>query len=298
MKIFKKISKKIYNGGKIFSLNKKNINFIKKNKDKIIEEFEKNGIIIFRNLKIQPNGFKNLTDIFSLSYANDANRREKTNLHRYINSVDVGNKKMSLHSEASFSPAWPEILWFYCLDAPKKKGETTICDGLMLWKNLNNKTKEFFLKNPLKFNLSIPVVKKNSKGTKKFWPINKIGSYNSIIDYKTGNLNFNQIKFAINEGRIPNQLCFANHVMYKNTDETIKTWGLLNNKKISSSIIKYIENEARKITVYHKWKKNDIMMLDNRRFMHGRNEFNKNEKRKIINIQTLTAKFGFGVSFN
>ena len=142
------------------------------------------------------------------------------------------------------------------------------------------------------------MLKRTQKGYRIVGDVDFDGDTLRIIDYKTGNLNFNQIKFAINEGRIPNQLCFANHVMYKNTDETIKTWSLLNNKKISSSIIKYIENEARKITVYHKWKKNDIMMLDNRRFMHGRNEFNKNEKRKIINIQTLTAKFGFGVSFN
>ena len=28
---------------------------------------------------------------------------------------------MALHSEASFSPSWPEIVWFYCNKAPKKE---------------------------------------------------------------------------------------------------------------------------------------------------------------------------------
>ena len=27
---------------------------------------------------------------------------------------------MPLHSEASYSPSWPEIVWFYCHQAPKK----------------------------------------------------------------------------------------------------------------------------------------------------------------------------------
>ena len=27
---------------------------------------------------------------------------------------------MALHSEASFSPSWPEILWFICISPSKK----------------------------------------------------------------------------------------------------------------------------------------------------------------------------------
>jgi alpha-ketoglutarate-dependent taurine dioxygenase len=296
---FKNLSNNIYSGGKILLLNGKNLTFIKKNKQTLISLFEKNGIIVFRDLDISPKEFKNLADIFSSTYANDAARREKTSYHQNVNSVDIGSKKMSLHSEASFSPSWPEILWFFCIDAPKNKGETTICDGLKLWKNFNNQTKEFFLKNPIKFSLSIPVLNSKKKdGKKKYWPLNNIGSYNSYLDYKTGKLEFEQIKFAINESRIPNQLCFANHVMYKDTDETIKNWGLLNNKKLPKNLLNYVEEEAEKITVYHKWKKNDIMMLDNKRFLHGRNSFEKKEKRKIINIQTLKANFSYGSTSN
>ena len=49
---------------------------------------------------------------------------------------------MNLHSEASFSPSWPEILWFYC-SVPQKYGQTTLCDGEELWKKLSYKTKFF-----------------------------------------------------------------------------------------------------------------------------------------------------------
>ena len=75
--------------------------------------------------------------------------------------------KMSLHSEASFSPSWPEIVWFYCQEAPSYKGETTICDGIKLWDSLSLETKNFFLANPIKYQLKIPVniKKSNSKKT-------------------------------------------------------------------------------------------------------------------------------------
>ena len=35
------------------------------------------------------------------------------------------------------------------------------------------------------------------------------------------------------------------------------------------------------------------MMIDNRRFMHARRSFNKNDPRDIINIQTARASFGY-----
>ena len=44
-----------------------------------------------------------------------------------------------------------------------------------------------------------------------------------------------------------------------------------------------------KITYFHKWKKNDFIMLDNRRFMHGRNKILKSDNKKIFNIQTLQS---------
>ena len=41
-------------------------------------------------------------------------------------------------------------------------------------------------------------------------------------------------------------------------------------------------------------KKNDLIMLDNKRFMHGRRAYSKDEKREIVNIQTLKANFSYG----
>ena len=289
----KNLSKKIFNSGKIITFNGKNLKYVKKNKNKLIELFKENGVLVFKDLEIEANQFKDLTDIFSATYANDAARREKTKFHPKINSVDIGNNEMSLHSEASFSPSWPEILWFYCLEAPKKNGETTLCDGLKLWQSFTNQIKDYFLRNPLKFSLSIPIMKPKKSNEKKNWPLNNIGSFNSFLNYKTGNLEFDQIKFAVTESRLSNDLCFSNHVMYKDTDETIKKWGTISNKKIPSKIIKYIEKQADKLKVFYKWKKNEIIMLDNRRFLHGRNFFSKNEKRKIINIQTLKANFSY-----
>ena len=165
----KTLSSKFLDNGIILK-SKKSITPLKINKSKVISLFKKNGCILFRNFKFTAENYKKFTDIFTKNYAtdtNDVSRRKKTKYSKFIRHVDVGYKKMSLHSEASFSPAWPEIVWFFCEEPAKNNGETTICDGIKLWESLSEKTKEFFLSNPLKYKLKIPVLEKKKIGKKK-----------------------------------------------------------------------------------------------------------------------------------
>ena len=68
-----------------------------------------------------------------------------------ITSVDYGFNEIDLHSEASFAPSWPVIIWFYCITPTAGEGgATTLCDGSVLWKKLSTKAKTFFLTNPIK----------------------------------------------------------------------------------------------------------------------------------------------------
>jgi len=66
---------------------------------------------------------------------------------------------------------------------------------------------------------------------------------------------------------------------------------LINNKKIPKDIIYEIEKLSKKLSTKYSWKENILLMIDNRRFMHGRNKFKENSIREILNIQTLKANF-------
>ena len=44
----------------------------------------------------------------------------------------------------------------------------------------------------------------------------------------------------------------------------------------------------------HNWKKGDLIMLDNKRFLHGRRKYKKNDPRDIVIIQSARASFGYG----
>lgn len=285
----------------IIDLQKYNFNKSLKDsfKNEIIALFEKHGIIKFINVK---KDFVSFINQFTYSFANDARRREERMNDKKIRNVDAGRKKIFLHSEASFSPSHPEIVWFYCINPPKtNSGQTIYCDGLELWDKLPAKLKVFFVENPILYKLKIPVYfnnKKPTKNIKRKWYLESPGVRNCFLNYKDFTLNFDYFKFAIEKSRIQNKFCFANHLLIPLVSEPqILKRSFLGNNKISSDDFNKILNLADINTKSLYWKKDELVMIDNLRFMHGRTAIDKNEnKRDIVVVQSMRSNFGYGTT--
>ena len=266
-----------------------------KNKSEIIQEFEFNGIVRFKVLYNSVKDIMGFVDNFTLSYTNDAMRRNIRFNNKKIRDVDVGTREIRLHSETSFSPAQPEIIWFYCIKPPKDNfGKTTLCDGMQLWNDLSAETKSFFLANPVKYELKIPIeINKKHKGKKK-WYLDVPGVSNCFLDYDKNLIEFDYYKYAIQESRYPDKLCFANHLLVPlNSESQLLQRTIAGRKSLPKNINSEVASKSKRITQKINWKKNDLIMIDNFRFMHGREKI-VYKHRDIVTIQTKTASFGYG----
>ncbi len=274
------ITEKFSNGGLIIK-KKNSADFIKK-------EFKRKGIILFRNLFKNYKDVSKFVNVFTAKYSNDAYRRENIPGEKNIKSVDLGKHEIPLHSESSFTSTWPEIIWFYCLDVSEsKKGKTTICDGIKLWNQLSIETKTFFLSNPFCFELEIEIAKK--KAPSKHWYFEEIGFGKSDINFVKGRINTNFSKFLVHRDRFTNKICFANHLFscLKKDESQIKKFYPLSKKKLPDNIIREVKEKSEKLTYEHDWKKFDLIMINNKRFLHGRRKIDNLSKRQIVNLQSL-----------
>ena len=86
----------------------------------IIQLFEKHGIILFRDFDLDGKDIKKFSDLFTINYSQDAQRRNCRFGNRNIRNVDYGFEQVDLHSEASFSPSWPELIWFFLIKLQKE----------------------------------------------------------------------------------------------------------------------------------------------------------------------------------
>ena len=324
--IEKTISDKFFEGGLIINPSDSE-NVQKLDYGVIVKLFEKSGVILFRDFNLKPEEITEITDLYTERYAHDALRRASRMGQKLVRTVDYDShdallrarritqadmvkkkdeewkvdhdnyEEMSLHSETSYAPDYPEIIWFFCNEfSTNGRGCTTLCDGIKLWDNLSYETKNFFLLNPIRYKLKIPISeKKIGNGTKK-WLINQQGAGDGLLDLSNGLLNITQIRFAVHPSRLPNKMCFSNHILYRDTDPNILEWGTIDGNKISQNILDEVKEKSKELTYDLDWKKNDFVMLDNKRFIHGRRAFKKSDKRDIMIVETSSAIFGYGTT--
>ena len=294
------LSDKIEDGGCVIEANgNKSLADIDRNE--IVKIFENKGIILFKNFNIVKDQIVKFTDLFTLQYANDANRREIRFENPKLHNVDPGKMEMPLHSEASYSPSWPEIVWFYCRLAPKKSGQTTVCDGRSIYKNLSQKTKNFFLSNQIVYKLKIPYERKKNNQSDieeiklKPWYIENPGVTDCFIDFKNKEIHLKQKRYAVVETRKSNKVSFSNHLqIILDRDPQVLGWSLEDGSKIPDDIMSEVKKVSDRLTININWNDNELCMIDNKRMMHGRRAISENEKRDILNIQSLRASFGYG----
>lgn len=261
----------------------------------VVKLFEAHGALIFRDFAIGPDRLTKMTDRFTETYSGDAMRRAERFDQKIIRDVDYGDPTVRLHSEASFAPAWPEMIWLYCNVPPQTGGQTTLCDGAKLWKSLTAETQDLFMGTPIKYELNIPVAKpRPGKGQKK-WVSHTVGAGNGVLDWETGMLRLTQQRFAVQESRVPGKLCFANHLFVTlESEDQLLSRTLPSGQAIPDHVIEEIYGKADELTYEVSWQKGDLLMLDNKRFMHGRRPFAKGDPRDLVIVQTAQASFGYG----
>jgi hypothetical protein len=178
---------------------------------------------------------------------------------------------------------------------PSKGGKSILCDGIKLWKNLTTDTKNFFLANPVRYQLEIPIGEGKPGKKKKPWYLGTIGAGDSYIDWNSGILHATQLRYAVQEGRSSKDLCFANHLFINlESEPQLISRTMANGQKIPEKILEEIKQKADDLTYEHSWEKGDFLMVDNLRFLHGRHAYDKDDPRELFLIQSERASFGYG----
>jgi len=258
----------------------------------IVELFERHGVLLFRGFGLDTEDIITVTDYFTETYAPDAVRRPHRFGKKQIRNVETGEAEIGFHSEAAFGPTWPEIIWFYCRVPSNAGGYTTICDGVMLWKKLSPQTRQFFLTQPVKYHYLSELGEKMPGRGREPWPFHTVG-VEGYWDRDNGVADLSVLRFAVQESR-SRQLCFANHAF---TDFANLTTTMSDGTPIPGEMLAEIREAARLLTCDVRWQPTDLLMLDNRRFTHGRRAFDSSrDPRDIVQVQTALASFAFGAT--
>lgn len=272
--------------------NKKKVQLEVNSLEQVWQLYKNYGCLFITPVGLTEDFFVNFAKDFTEQFANDAYRRlfvDKNGIK--VSSVDKDLSRHDLHSEASFSPAWPKILWFYCseLDADLPAA-TTIADGIQIWKKLKPSTKQFFLKNQAVYDCAVPITDENLKSPSREIPymMEEPGCYQATFNPADGMFRFKQKRYCVAQ-TYSGELAFVNHIFHFPPDPqilSVKFEEVVDQEKLLA-----IREEVLKVyeecTLEHTWDKKTFVMLDNRRMMHGRRPIPPKSKRNLLILQTL-----------
>ena len=245
------------------------------------------GALLFRGFQLELDNFTEFSSHFCSRFVrNESGRRLNISDDGTTQTVNLGQEAFPLHPELSRVPWKPDIAWFACASPPRSGGETLLCDGVPVVKNLRPETREYLMGRSVLYReetpleaftewLGIPApdeeVLARLSGTSPF----DFSMANGRIFRSFLRPFFHKPLFS-EEPAFGNFLLFARYMLKAKIFPTFEDGSI-----IPDSICEELKAVTDNLTTAHRWQPGDILMVDNSRVMHGRNEVHDLQERVI-----------------
>ena len=268
-------------------------------REQVIDLFKTYGLVLFRNLGLDLDGFNRFTAGFSSDYMSykgggyvrgtiKGREADETLLStRY----DYGREKqdtfgLPLHGEMYYVDHRPVMLWFYCERPADKDGETTVCDGSQVYDALSAEAKDLLGRKRLKY------IRQYLDGewqviyqAEKIEDAQAFAESNGLkvrVDHATKTLHTEYVIPAVMKSRWGNRTAYINNLLPVLWQESMGRKTSIVRFEDGSIVPQSIVDEVAAIQarlIYPiPWQKQDFVMVDNTRVAHGRRAFEDQER--------------------
>ena len=261
--------------------------------DQVIDAFRRSGALLFRGFDYDLEGLSGFTARFCSRFVrNESGRRHLVSADGTTQTVNLGTEPFPLHPELSRVPWRPDIAWFACARPPAAGGETLVCDGLAVARALSPATRTAVEGRQVLYREETP------QGAFTDWlgipppddvTLARINADSPFRFERSGGRIFRSFSRPFlhrplfsDEPVFGNFLLFARFMLGTRAFPTFEDGSV-----IPDAVVDDIKAVSDRLTVAHPWRRGDLLMLDNSRFLHGRNPVRDPAAREIW------TRFGF-----
>ncbi|MEM6415800.1 MAG: TauD/TfdA family dioxygenase [Pseudomonadota bacterium] len=262
----------------------------------VLSAFKENGVLLFRGFSVSTATFKSFTDQVCpgfMNYEGGASARSKVDGESTVLSVTEPTMlhPIPLHGEMYYTKRKPSTLFFYCEKPADVDGETTVADGVEIFKKLQRQTRKFFTDNRIKYICTYPdgrwqqLFKTDTiDDVKAYCEQNELTVYqhddNSIVtEYRAA---------AISTPLYCSEPAFINNIFtmvrWEQAGFNLRIVRDENGDKLPAEIIDDIQRVERDLTLPVKWQPGDVLMVDNSRMLHGRRGFEDTSRAIFVRL--------------
>lgn len=253
----------------------------------IVDAYKRHGALLLRGFATDLDTFGHFTAQFcSGSVFNESRSRQLLDDSRNIQSVSLGTVAFPLHPELSREPWKPDVCFFACLNPPRRLGATTLCDGSAIVERLPAALREEMAARRLRY------TRRAKPEQLRLWfdttgpsdrQLAAPPAYCPFTFERLGEdvlYSFDRPFFHL--PMFTDRPAFGNFLLFARYGIDRWDFPLLDDDTLVPSawtdIIRDIGDDLSAAVV---WRRGDILMLDNTRFLHGRTEVAKGDGRLI-----------------
>lgn len=253
----------------------------------IIDLYKAHGALLFRGFGVDIAKFGDFTAQFcSSSVVNESPGKRPVGCDAQHPYLDKGTAPFSLHPELSREPWKPDVAFFACQSAPTRGGETTLCDGVEIVREMPDFARQGLADRRLVY------IQNTWPGLLEFWlgtsqptaallanpprscPYSFASSGNSIVRIFS--------RPALHKPMFTNDPAFGNFLLFARFNNGRTDFPVLDDgHPVPEEWLQAIKATGDRLAVPVKWQAGDVLMLDNTRFMHGRTEILDTQERSI-----------------
>ncbi|MFK8019848.1 MAG: TauD/TfdA family dioxygenase [Pseudomonadales bacterium] len=198
--------------------------------------------------------------------------------------VSAGREAIGYHIENGNTPLPPDIVAFYCATAAKWGSQTIVCDGAQLWAAMSAQTKRCF-REPITVqrNLEAPLWKRyvatalHRKSPSDVSYADLYGFLTSIPGQRGRLIDNEMLEYsltlpAIRDDNVDGVPAFANALLGPSFNYETPEYTFANGRQISNEIIAELTELGERFTHEISWSSGDLVIIDNKRVMHGRHK--------------------------
>jgi alpha-ketoglutarate-dependent taurine dioxygenase len=262
------------------------------------------GVVLFRGFANTERDFEVFSHEFCKDFVVHGNvYRPFVSTDGFTQQVDAGKHPLPAHSEMSYTPFYPDSLWFYCSVPPVEAGQTTVCDGQLALQRLPRAVRQELEDRRVRYHHCYgPQVWRRALGVQTMLEAsNRVAAMVRRFP-KRGELvctfdddellHMQYTASAITQTRTGSD-AFVNSVAISFLPNVIAMRGggvaFEDGSEIPPELLDAINESVEGCEALIEWRAGDQLLIDNTRVMHGRRRIVDDERRIFVRLGMLNA---------
>lgn len=278
---------------------------IAQDQNTVLKALQTQGWILLRGHDYNVDSFSTLMNTLCQSLTYDPARE---NINKHAQKVDAGTHPVGLHIENGNTPMPPDVIAFYSELSASKGSQTTLCDGHAVYEALPADLKTLFTQ-PIRISRYLPkniwqnyvatatghlkdMDKLSLEDLKTFIDSSSSETLTHFIEPQSdGGIRYTLQVPAIRTDNLSNLPAFANTLLGPSFNYEKPEFTLANGKPVSPETMNQLTQICEAYTQEIAWQDSDVLVIDNKRVMHGRREI-----QVPLNERKLYIAMGLGLT--